>query len=423
MGFLYGPRFGPRFMCAGGDLTGVHVLRDQPAPKPGSYHIGGYGVLPFESHIRTLGETIERYAGYVAAVSGRFPVLFRPYSRMLADGLPVPGESVFDFFDEEQLRRRGFPFAPFDAEAPIGWIRVASLSDGEDAYVPAQLFLVGYVVRDLDGEPWLNAAVTTGTAAHTTGGAALLSAMQEAIQLDAAIGHWHGARRSTRIQADRRTQALEQIIAAYLPPHLPKPEFHLLPSADLPGHVVACLLRDPNDAFPAIVVGMGVDGRLAQAMYKSLLEAMGVRHLAVIAAVNDQASIAGGVGSAHRSSEDRGHYDLESNVIRYARPDQAHLVERRFADHDVSRATELPPDDVRPLEVQARQIVAAYRETGKRLYYADLTTPDVRDLGFLVSRVWSPDTLSLPLPDAPPAVHPRFAAYGGFQSHAPHPYP
>jgi len=38
--------------------------------------------------------------------------------------------------------------------------------------------------------------------------------------------------------------------------------------------------------------------------------------------------------------------------------------------------------------------------TGKRLAVLDLTTPDVADLGFTALRVWSPDTLSLPLPSA-----------------------
>jgi hypothetical protein len=37
------------------------------------------------------------------------------------------------------------------------------------------------------------------------------------------------------------------------------------------------------------------------------------------------------------------------------------------------------------------------------LYRQDLTSSDVAELGFVVERVWSPDTLSLPLPSAPPS--------------------
>ncbi|MEO3807282.1 hypothetical protein [Nonomuraea sp. B1E8] len=57
------------------------------------------------------------------------------------------------------------------------------------------------------------------------------------------------------------------------------------------------------------------------------------------------------------------------------------------------------------------------------MLYADLTTRDARALGFTVARVWSPDTLSACLASAPPAAHPRFAAYGGIVRNDPHPYP
>ncbi|GAA2786909.1 YcaO-like family protein [Crossiella cryophila] len=418
MSFMYGPRSGPRVMCAGGDLTGVHVLRDQPAPKPGSYHIGGYGVLPFESHIRTLGETVERYAGYVAAVSGRHPVVFRSAKEMARDGLPVLGLDAVRLFTDEQLARPGFPFQRPDPDAPLGWIEVDSLSAPGRTHVPAQLFLVGYVIRDLEGEPWLNAAVTTGTAAHTTSGAALLSALHEAVQIDAAIGHWHGATPSTRIACDGRTHALRRLLGTYWPAGARQPEFHLLPSPDLPGHVVACLLRAAPGAFPAIVVGLGVDGRLGRAMYKALLEATGVGHLAVISAVTAE----GRPVDDHQHDENA-IYDLESNVVRYAGADPAKTVERRFADCAQAAASDLPDDDDRPVRAQVAGLVRAFRDSGKRLYHADLTTVDIRQLGFRVSRVWSPDTLSLPLPGAPAAAHPRFAAYGGFQHHDPHPYP
>jgi ribosomal protein S12 methylthiotransferase accessory factor len=53
----------------------------------------------------------------------------------------------------------------------------------------------------------------------------------------------------------------------------------------------------------------------------------------------------------------------------------------------------------------------------------DLTTPDIRDLGLRVLRVWSPDLLTLCLPSAPPLAHPRFGDYGGVGEEKPHPYP
>jgi len=70
-----------------------------------------------------------------------------------------------------------------------------------------------------------------------------------------------------------------------------------------------------------------------------------------------------------------------------------------------------------------RHLVDGFAGTGKELVFLDLTTADIRDLGFYVVRVWSPDTISLSLPSAPPVMHPRFQAYGGIRNEAPHPYP
>jgi hypothetical protein len=58
-----------------------------------------------------------------------------------------------------------------------------------------------------------------------------------------------------------------------------------------------------------------------------------------------------------------------------------------------------------------------------RIFVIDLTTAEAADLGLRVARVLSPELMALPLPSFPEAAHPRFDAYGGFASAAPHPYP
>ncbi|MEW2342868.1 YcaO-like family protein [Streptomyces griseoaurantiacus] len=418
LGFLSRPRYAPRLLVSGGDLTGVHVLRDQPRPKLGSYHIGGYGVRPYESHIRTLGEVVERYAGYVAAVSGAYPVRFATEAELaeLADGEPYFPIGSYRPFTEEQTASPGFPFSRPGPGDRFGWSRFTRLRDGRPTWLPAQLTTVGYVVRDREGEPWVQPAVTTGTAAHTDPDKAALGALQEMAQIDAAVGHWYGATRSVRIRPGRRTAALLRLVARHCHPLGGKPEFHLLPSADLPGFTVACLLREPGGQVPAVVVGLGIDDRLESAMYKSFLEGVGVRALATWTSVQERTS---GTGPGEEAI-----FDLESNVVLAASPEGARVVEERYGDCEEAGADDLPPDpEDRGAAHAVRRLVRAFHDTGKRLYAGDLTTVDAAALGFVVARFWSPDLLTLPLPSAPTAAHPRFAAYGGFRRHVPHPFP
>ncbi|WP_405465307.1 YcaO-like family protein [Streptomyces jietaisiensis] len=418
LGFLSRPRYAPRLLVSGGDLTGVHVLRDQPRPKLGSYHIGGYGVRPYESHIRTLGEVVERYAGYVAAVSGAYPVRFATEAELgeLTDGEPYFPIGSYRPFTEEQTASGGFPFRSPGPEDRFGWSRFTRLRDGRPTWLPAQLTTVGYVVRDREGEPWVQPAVTTGTAAHTDPDKAALGALQEMAQIDAAVGHWYGATRSVRIRPGRRTAALLRLVARHCHPLGGQPEFHLLPSADLPGFTVACLLREPGGQVPAVVVGLGIDDRLESAMYKSFLEGVGVRALATWTSVQERTS---GTGPGEEAI-----FDLESNVVLAASPEGARVVEERYGDCEEAGADDLPPDpEDRGAAHAVRRLVRAFHDTGKRLYAGDLTTVDAAALGFVVARFWSPDLLTLPLPSAPTAAHPRFAAYGGFRRHVPHPFP
>ncbi|MFF5207634.1 YcaO-like family protein [Streptosporangium sp. NPDC000396] len=414
MGFLQRQRGAPRLMVAGGELTGVHVLRGLPAPKIGAYHIGGYGLRPFESHIRTLGEVVERYGGYLAPVSGRFPIRYAAAEELHAAGEPCDAGPAAPY-TAEQYDRPGFPFRPRRDGDVLGWIRATRLGDGRDCWVPAQLLLVGYVVQDTRGEPWLAPAVSTGTAAHTDPDRAALNALEEMVQIDAALSHWYGGSRSIRIAAGSRTAALQRVVQNAFDPRGDRPEFHLLPNADLPGFTVACLIRSPDGRLPAVAVGLGVDGVLERAMYRALLEAAGVRGLATWSALQQRFE------QWPAAADDI--FDLESNVSYAATPEGARVVDARFADCDDAAADDLPPDDERQAGVRARELVRAFHATGKRLYAADLTTVDVADLGFVVARFWCPDLVTLPLPSAPAAAHERFTAYGGFRRHDPHPYP
>lgn len=397
-------RRGTRVVLATADLTGVHQLVGGSPAEPGSHHIGAASLTVADASIRTLAESIERYAQFAFATHHEF--VFAPMAELTGPTL-APEEH----FTDEQYAAPGFPFDRVDPDAPLGWWRMAALTGGPDLSVPAQSTLVGYQPRIDDGEPWLHAAVTTGSATHTDPTRALLNAIQELVQLDATMGHWHTATPSVRIGFDHRTRALESIVTRHWDRRAPDPEFHLLPSPDLPGFTVACLVRAGGAGQPAITLGLGADTSLTAAMYKALLEGTTLTALLDDAAPEDAAP-----------NEDL-FLDLESNVNHYARPEHAHVVADRFAHCDTVSAADLPPDSTDDIRLTVRRYVAAFRETGKRLLYGDLTTPDVRRLGFHVLRAWSPDTLSLSLPGAPAQRHPRYRDYGGYSHNRPHPYP
>lgn len=418
--FMLRSRDEPRLMTAGAELTGVHVLRGQPRPKVGVYHIGGSGVVLDEALIRALGETIERYAQLVAEIRLHGEIVWASYETIADRGEPVVRDGNLIFFSDAQHARPDFPFQPFSRSKPLGWIRALSLVQESPVWAPAQLLLVGYRVRRSDGEPWLLPAVTTGSAAHTDRRHALRNALLELVQIDAAMGHWYSAAQAPEILLDQRTAALGALLTRHFPPGGPVPRFYWLPSPDLPGFTVACVLRRGPGEIPVAAVGLGCDLRLVDALYKAVLEATGVAQLAKITLFDQLLSeppLKDAPGQAH------GIFDLDQNVALYARPGNGRYIDEKFGSRPPIPAGELPPDALGDTSQDVRLLVEGFRGIGKELLFLDLTTPDIRELGFTALRVWSPDTLSLPLPSAPPALHPRFRAYGGFSHDRPHPYP
>jgi thiazole/oxazole-forming peptide maturase SagD family component len=412
IGFAQRGRLEPRIAVSGGDMTGVHVLRGKHAPREGAYHIGGSGLTYGEVVIRTLGETIERYVQFAPDKPRHF--LVATLEELLAEERTVAVTDPLRFFSEAQLGRDGFPFSAVSDETRIGWVAAPSAFDGTECWVPAQQALVGYVPAD--GEPQYVAGVTTGTAAHTDLAKAARNALLEVVQIDAAVGHWYGAMDAIALGRDARTRALDDLVARQLEPGGPIPRFYLLPSPDLPGFAVACVLESAE--LPRIAVGLGCDLQLTRAMYKAFLEGAAVAQLAKVNLFRQATS-----GSIAGSADTDGIYDLDTNVAYYAVHLEAEALTDRFGNRQPVSPTELPADSDGSVDEDLSTLIAAFRKSGKRLVLFDLSTNDIRELGFRVVRVWSPDVLPLPLPSTPMVEHPRFLAYGGVTHEAPHPYP
>jgi thiazole/oxazole-forming peptide maturase SagD family component len=418
--FLLRGRLEPRLVIAGAEMTGVHVLAGRPAPRSGSYHIGGGGFFLHEALLRTLAETAERYGQLVSERTFADRLVFETHETLVRRGAPAMEERALNVFSDQQFLRPGFPFRPFRRDAPVSWVAGNSLlENGESLLVPAQTVFVGYTVREDEGEVLFYPAFTTGTAAHTIPREALNNALLELVQIDAAMGHWYSDARAPQIRLDERTSTISSMIARLFDSRRTVVEFYLLRSPDFSVFSVCCLVKDPGGRIPTLAVGLGCELGLTEAMYRAMLEAAGVLQLAKMVCLQ----INWGEEYGSSAIEPGAIYDLDRNVAYYASGEGAAIIEEKFVFKECLGSSELPKDVVGSPEERNELLIRSFRESGKKLIGFDLTTDDVRELGLHVVRVWSPDTLSLSLPSAPPQRHPRFVAYGGFHNAGPHPYP
>lgn len=420
--FLLRGRYNPRVAVCGVELTGVHVLQGRPKPPGVSpYHIGGAGITSHEALIRAIGETLERYSQLVFERSGRHEITFATYDEMRTHNKTTVPLDAVKMFTDQQYQHAQFPFHPITAKTTLGWTTARSLITGSSIEVPAQLVFVGYAAQEDRGETRFAPAVTTGSASHTDPILAARNAILELIQLDSAIGHWYSKTLAYRIEFDSRTEVVTRVLERHLHPLGPRPEFFWLPNADLPGFTVACLLWAGRESFPRVAIGLGSELCLEATMYKALLEAVGVLGLSKVTLL--EASIDSDNDTWRQPSFARDNmFDLDSNILYYALPSNVSTIEGKFSATNSVRARDIPRDISVAPQDEVRLLVNAFKETGKELVHLDLTTSDIRDLGFTALRVWSPHTLSLSLPSAAPLAHPRLEAYGGPVDAGPHPY-
>ncbi|MHB1949121.1 MAG: YcaO-like family protein [Gammaproteobacteria bacterium] len=417
IGFIRRGKFEPKIIATGADLTGVHVLLNKQNPGRSAYHIGANGVHFNEAIIKTLAESLERYSQLVSEVSNRFSTQLLSYrERIQREGENVLPNKYLHLFSDAQYERQDFPFEKY-CDQPLAWIKLQSLLGVHTVYVPAQFVLVGYQVKKKLREPWLCAAVTTGTAAHTDKVKALNNAILELIQIDSAMGHWYSSQQAPKIDFDSRTNALKTLLQKQQHFDPQCFSFHWLKNPDLVGFSIACVYRKSANGIPKVAIGLGSDGRLVRAMYKAYLEALGVIGLARMVVFNKENTV------TTFCEDENSYYDLDSNVGHYATGQRFSFIQEKFPLDKIINASDLPRD-IDENEVNLlKELVASFKHSNKELLFCDLTCHEADDLGFCVPRVWSQDVLSLCLPSAPWVQHPRFLAYGGLAHELPHPYP
>jgi thiazole/oxazole-forming peptide maturase SagD family component len=407
----------PQLVSIGAELTGVHVLLGLKPPPIGSYHIGGVGLSLDDALIRTLGESAERYAQLTAEKYRTDTIRFASHDALRTAGHWAVPVQKLTIFDSTQFARGKFPYSPFRSDMPMGWVEGSSLVGGDSCWVPAQAVYVGYEARDDLGERRIVSGVTTGTAAHRTHDQALLNAIVELIQIDCAVGHWYSRWPAHPLVLDERVDIVKRVMETHGGSGA-SAAFSWLPSPDLPGFVIACMIRGGQERLPAAAVGLGCSLQLGEALYKAWLEAIGVANLVAINLLQAE------IGQVDTPSDDGAEiYDLDSNVAWYAAGHGAERLRERFTCGEPLGTSALPEDVCMEPASSVEYLVKSLLRTGKELYRWDLTPPDISELGLVVERVWSPDMISLPLPSAPPMLHSRFVAYGGVSHEFPHPYP
>jgi ribosomal protein S12 methylthiotransferase accessory factor len=355
-------------------LVGLGTL-DRPATGFGTSHEALFG--------SGLGELIERYAA--AIVPDALPVI--PHDRRVAIGDWTP-------FDREQLARDDFPYEDPRAHADdIPFVWATDASSGAPVGVPADLVYL----RSVSGIPWCT-ITSNGLAAHRTAGAALRAAFWELVERDAFFRAWYGGRSHTVLHAADlsrgRVDLPATLVAALDAARRAGVEIRIVALPAIGGHwaFLACARSERI----GLTIGCAAKADHVSAIASAVVESIQTHNWAM--------TMPAGVPERIDA--------LEGHVRLHADPRSRHLNGFLDAgpDGDVDRLLTSHP-------VPLRAAIDRTRTAGWRLYFADVSSSDVRAHGWHVIRALSPQAATLDVDEIHGAQHPII------HNRAPHPFP
>lgn len=425
----------PGYFVSVADIPGEPEMRAMTATMPNyhrlimgdptmhmQYHLSGYGMYHEEAFIKMMGESVERYAAMVAIRMFDRDFMYASHRQMRDVGPAMPLDYLAVHTPEQQTMISGrlhrYADRPPTEDDVIAWVKCPSLTrPGEDLWVPAQLFFLGFTTSAEGGDKLFTPSFSTGTAAHGSLENALRNAIIEAVQIDSFILNWYTDTPGNAVTVDD-PDILRILEAMRLGPdseyrlrpiHLTRPE--------LPLPTIGVYMDRKNDALPLLTFGLQGDADPSYAFLRGTMESAAILGLGMYSAVFDTLNI-------HASVNSSPYLDLDTNVLYYASPDDAEtkraLVASRFTGETV------PLSSIKPLadkDNELGELIKMVAGISDWATYLDITPPELDGTPWKVVRVLIPELLSMCLPGMPARAHPRIAKYGGVVNDRPHPLP
>ncbi len=309
-----------------------------------------------------LGESLERYAGAVCNFE------LKKYDELDKEKVLVSNE--FSLFSDYQYNNDNFPFKKCSPQQQY-YGKVYSLYNNETFYIPQELIGLG----SKNDNPYIP-STSTGLAAHTNKYSALLAALLEVLERDALTVYWLNSLGGREIQLDDK---------------------YLKDVMEKNGEVFCFDITQDWNPFPVVIVC----GYLLSENKKRI--SMGVACRESYEKAIEKAYLEWIQGCVFAGYYDENHPNLnldnisditsfDLHAVYYTKyPEKWHkcpLILKRKKYNYKEKNNNL---DNASSETKLSFLLKKLNSVNIRLFYKDITTVDVRDVGLTVVRVISPD--------------------------------
>jgi ribosomal protein S12 methylthiotransferase accessory factor len=340
------------------------------AHYPSGPEIGsGKGLTAVEAMIGAVGEAIERYS----ASRYRKADLYRSALNDLNGEFLDPRQLCL--YADSQYAQPNFPFARFDPNRPIEWIRGYWLDTGGAVWVPA---LLAYFDFRASPEERFCQVTSNGLAAGAGLEDAALRAVLEIVERDAFMITWRAERPGRRLLLDDTIEPGADEVVRQLSERGVEVELFLL-DAGLSIPTVICLGVGDGKRWPGVTVALAAHVSLRTSARRAILEQGHVGPYLARLMLDGEHIIPAEPGDVRT---------LIDHALYYVPPDRVQALDflRRGGDRPIPLVELAEPPDA-SLAVCVGRLHAG----GMRVAIAEVTSPDVTVSPFRVVRALGPD--------------------------------
>ncbi len=347
-----------------------------------------------DARMAALGEAVERYCGALVP-AGLAPATS---TDLVAAGQRVLDLAEVALFSEDQYQTPGFPFVPFEPDLPLRWVTGRDLLIGQRCAVPIGLVYttVHRGVRDpaYRDEPRTNPVPYAGLAAGVDREHAERNALLELIERDAMTRSWRSGEPWPEVAVPG---ALDTV--CHTGDTSPRVRLFQVP-ATIGVPVLAALVDDPVTGFLALGSAARADPR--SAAMKAIAEAFQLHLMlyelddpdsALLCLARIEPScplVPWRPDRRYRDSYSRGAWrdvrDLACHLQLYLDPRMRTALREQLGGRPQIPLSDVPTSGLGSAAELAESIAA----TGVRPISVDVTTSDLRSVGWTAIRIVAP---------------------------------
>ncbi len=333
---------------------------------------GGTSIDRPAAMAKAIGEAIERYCS----------ALYEPDELPLHASKTAPFSCIapdtYALFSQHQLLQENFPYRPFTHETEIRWARATNAFTEEIQYVPAAMVYLPYFYKE--GDASIVPTISTGLACHCSEAEAAISAICEVVERDAFTITWQAKISPPQVILESLSKRNRNLILRYEQIGATVTLFNITPDHGIP--TILSVMQHPDTRAPALLVSAASHPNPEVAICKTLEELGLCRRTAQL--LKDQVP-------PISPTSDYGNIDRQFSHIRfYCEHKNTHLANFLFEGKRWVHFSELPNLELDYPGDTVKVIVEKIVRVGHQVLLADVTTPDIKELGLWVVRAIIP---------------------------------